>query len=65
MTVLDLTAPLHGRPRLREAESRGPRCGDAATTVVGAGVVAVYLLTSKDVPGEVLADAAPWLLEEE
>jgi 3-dehydroquinate dehydratase/shikimate dehydrogenase len=65
MTVLDLTAPLQKSPLLREAEARG--CGVVTPRQLWLEQVALqtHLLTSKDVPRQLLAEAASWLTEEE
>jgi 3-dehydroquinate dehydratase/shikimate dehydrogenase len=64
MTVLDLTSPLSKSPLLREAEARG--CAAIAPHQLWLDQVALqaHLLTSKDVPRQILADAASWLSEE-
>jgi 3-dehydroquinate dehydratase/shikimate dehydrogenase len=65
MTVLDLTAPLNKSSLLREAEARG--CAVVVPRELWLEQVALqaHLLTSKNVPRQILADAAPWLQEEE
>jgi 3-dehydroquinate dehydratase/shikimate dehydrogenase len=65
MTVLDLTAGPHKSPLMREAELRG--CAVVAPAQCWLEQVALQarLLTGKDVPPQLLADAAPWLREEE
>ena len=65
MTVMDLTAALHKSPLLEEAELRG--CAIVLPQQLWLEQVALQtrLLTSKDVPRQILADAAPWLREDE
>lgn len=65
MTVLDLTSPLEKSPLLREAEARG--CAVVAPQELWLEQVSLqsHLLTGKTVPRQVLADAAPWLREED
>jgi len=65
MTVLDLTAPLHRSPLLREAELRGCAVVTPQQLWLEQVSLQAHLLTSKDVPRQILADAAPWLREEE
>ncbi len=64
MTVMDLTSLLDRSPLLREAELRG--CAVVTPQQLWLEQVSLQarLLTSKDVPPHILADAAPWLLEE-
>lgn len=64
MTVLDLTAPLASSPLLREAQARG--CAVVTPYQLWLEQVALqaHLLTSKDVPRDVLAEAASWLTAE-
>jgi 3-dehydroquinate dehydratase/shikimate dehydrogenase len=65
MTVLDLTAPLQASELLREAEARG--CGVVSPRELWLEQVSLqaHLLTSKEVSRQVLADAVPWLWDEE
>jgi 3-dehydroquinate dehydratase/shikimate dehydrogenase len=65
MTVLDMTSPLQPTPLLNEAATRG--CAVVKPRELWLEQVALQarLLTSKDVPRQLLADAAPWLWEEE
>ena len=65
MTVLDLTDSLHRSPLLREAEL--PGCAVVTPQQLWLEQVSLqaHLLTSKDVPRQILADAAPWLQDEE
>lgn len=65
MTVLDARAGLRKSALLREAEQRG--CAVVAPRDLWLHQVALQarVLTGKDVHAQVLADAAPWLLEEE
>jgi 3-dehydroquinate dehydratase/shikimate dehydrogenase len=65
MAILDLTSPLEKSPLLREAEGRG--CVVVTPQHLWLEQVSLQsrLLTSKDVPRQLLADAAPWLQEED
>jgi 3-dehydroquinate dehydratase/shikimate dehydrogenase len=65
MTVLDARGGLGIAPLVREAEERG--CGVVAGWHLWLEQVAMQarLLTGKEVPRQVLADAAPWLRDEE
>jgi shikimate 5-dehydrogenase len=62
---MDLTSPLQPSSLLREAQTRG--CVVATPRQVWLEQVALqtHLLTGKDVPHQVLEDAAPWLREED
>jgi 3-dehydroquinate dehydratase / shikimate dehydrogenase len=69
MTVMDLTAPL-GRggvisSLLSEAKARGCVVVEPQQLWLEQVSLQAHLLTSKDVPRQLLADAAPWLTEEE
>jgi 3-dehydroquinate dehydratase/shikimate dehydrogenase len=63
MTVMDLTSPLQPSSLLRDAEERG--CAAVKPQHVWLEQVALQtqLLTGKDVPRQLLDDAAPWLRE--
>jgi 3-dehydroquinate dehydratase/shikimate dehydrogenase len=65
MTVLDARAGLQKSALLGEAEARG--CAVVVPRQLWLEQIAVQarLLTGKEVPRQLLADAAPWLLEEE
>ncbi len=65
MTVLDLTAGDDESSLLSESAARG--CAVVTPRQMWLEQVALqaHLLTSKDVPRPILADAAPWLMEEE
>ena len=69
MTVMDLTAPLcrggATPPLLREAETRGCVVITPQQLWLEQVSLQAHLLTSKDIPRQLLADAAPWLTEEE
>jgi 3-dehydroquinate dehydratase/shikimate dehydrogenase len=65
MTVLDLTDLLHRSPLLREAELRGCAVVTPQQLWLEQVSLQAHLLTSKDVPRQILADAAPWLQDEE
>ncbi|HEY7427669.1 MAG TPA: type I 3-dehydroquinate dehydratase [Gemmataceae bacterium] len=64
MTVLDLTSPLQKSPLLREAETRGCAVVTPQQLWLEQVALQVHLLTSKDVPRQLLADAASWLMDE-
>ncbi len=65
MTVLDMTSPLQASELLRKAQVRG--CGVVSPRELWLQQVSLqaHLLTSKEMPRQVLADAVPWLWEEE
>jgi 3-dehydroquinate dehydratase/shikimate dehydrogenase len=65
MTVLDLTTPLQASPLLREAEVRGCTVVRPRELWLEQVALQTHLLTSKDVPRQILAEAAPWLMDEE
>ncbi len=64
MTVLDLTSPLQASSLLREAEARGCTVVTPREMWLEQVALQTHLLTSKNVPRQILADAAPWLLED-
>jgi 3-dehydroquinate dehydratase/shikimate dehydrogenase len=64
MTVLDLTSPLQPSSLLREAKERGCLVIEPRLLWLEQVALQTHLLTSKDVPRQILADAAPWLLDE-
>jgi len=64
MTVLDLTSPLESSSLLREAEARGCTVVGPRQLWLDQVSLQAHLLTSKDVPRQILAEAAPWLMEE-
>jgi 3-dehydroquinate dehydratase / shikimate dehydrogenase len=64
MTVLDARGGL-GKSRLaREAEKRGCAVVQAGGVWLEQVATQLQLLTGKDVPKQLLADAAPWVMEE-
>jgi 3-dehydroquinate dehydratase/shikimate dehydrogenase len=65
MAVMDLTSPFQKSPLLREAEARGCAVVTPQQLWLDQVCVQARLLTGKDVPREVLADAAPWLRDED
>jgi shikimate 5-dehydrogenase len=65
MTVMDLTAPLRKSSLLREAETRGCVVVAPQQLWLEQAAQQAHLLTSKDVPRQLLADAASWLTEED
>jgi 3-dehydroquinate dehydratase/shikimate dehydrogenase len=65
MTVLDARAGLGKSPLVREAEQRGCAVVAGWNLWLEQAAMQARLLTGKEVPREVLADAAPWLREEE
>jgi 3-dehydroquinate dehydratase / shikimate dehydrogenase len=65
MTVLDLTASLRKSLLLREAETRGCLVVAPPQVWLEQTVLQTLLLTSKDVPRRLLAEAASSLLEEQ
>jgi 3-dehydroquinate dehydratase/shikimate dehydrogenase len=64
MTLLDLSAVLGPSPLLREAEARGCVVVTPRQLWLEQVCLQARLLTGKDVPRQVLADAVPWLGEE-
>jgi 3-dehydroquinate dehydratase/shikimate dehydrogenase len=64
MTILDLTSPLQPSLLLREAEARGCAVATPRQLWLEQVLLQAHLLTNKDVPRQLLADAAPWPLEE-
>jgi 3-dehydroquinate dehydratase / shikimate dehydrogenase len=64
MTVLDLTSPLASSPLLREAQARGCAVVTPYQLWLEQAALQAHLLTSKDVPRHVLAEATSWLTEE-
>jgi 3-dehydroquinate dehydratase/shikimate dehydrogenase len=65
MTVLDLTASLHKSSLLREAEARGCAVVTPRQLWLEQVSLQAHLLTSKDVPRQLLANAASWWMDEE
>jgi 3-dehydroquinate dehydratase/shikimate dehydrogenase len=65
MTVLDLTAAVRRTPLIREARSRGCTVIEPRTLFLDQMDVLVKMLSSKQVPREVLEKALPNLFEEE
>jgi 3-dehydroquinate dehydratase/shikimate dehydrogenase len=65
MTVLDLTSPLEKSPLLREAEARGCTVVTPQQLWLEQVSLQTHLLTGKNVPPQVLDNAAPWLREED
>jgi hypothetical protein len=65
MTVLDARAGLRKSALVREAEARG--CGVVAPRQVWQEQVGLQarILTGKEVSRQLLADAVPWLADEE
>jgi 3-dehydroquinate dehydratase/shikimate dehydrogenase len=65
MTVLDARSEVGTSSLVREAQQRG--CAVVAARQLWLEQVAMQarLLTGKEVPAQLLADAAPWLLDEE
>lgn len=64
MTVLDLTSPLQPSSLLREAEARGCTAVMPRDVWLEQVSLQAHLLTSKEVPRQILSDATPWLGEE-
>jgi len=65
MTIMDLTAGLRASPLLREARSRGCAVVEPRALFLDQIELAVKMITSKQVPREVLDKAAPDLFAEE
>jgi shikimate 5-dehydrogenase len=65
LTVLDLTATLHKSPLVRQAEARGCTVVDPRQLRLDQLLAQAHLLTGKDVPREVLAEALPLPPDEE
>ena len=65
MTVLDLTSPQQASGLLREAQVRGCGVVSPRECLLEQVSLQAHLLTSKEVPRQVLADAAPWFGAEE
>ena len=65
MAVLDLTDLMQKTPLLREAEARGSTAISPRQVWLEQVSLQARLLTSKDVPRQVLVDAVPWLDEDE
>ncbi|HEY7329965.1 MAG TPA: type I 3-dehydroquinate dehydratase [Gemmataceae bacterium] len=62
-TVMDLTSPLQPSSLLREAEERGCAVVTPRQLWLEQMALQTHLLTGKDVPRQLLDDAAPWLRE--
>jgi 3-dehydroquinate dehydratase/shikimate dehydrogenase len=65
MTVFDLTAALRKSPLVREAEQRGCLVVSPREVLLDQLALQTRLLSGKEVPREVLADALPESLDEE
>jgi 3-dehydroquinate dehydratase/shikimate dehydrogenase len=63
MTVMDLTSPLQASSLLREARERGAVAVMPRQLWLEQVGLQTHLLTGKDVPRQLLDDAAPWLRE--
>jgi 3-dehydroquinate dehydratase/shikimate dehydrogenase len=65
MTVVDLTSGVDKKLLLSEAAARGCAVVTPRQLWLEQVSLQVHLLTSKDVPRQLLSDAAPWLADEE